>query len=59
MQNIVSRIKRDVVNEFVRKTQLEFASQISIHLDNKIYLKREDLTPVHSFKLRGAYHKIR
>ncbi|WP_190600762.1 threonine ammonia-lyase, biosynthetic [Candidatus Vesicomyidisocius sp. SY067_SCS001] len=59
MQNIVSRIKRDVVNEVVRKTQLEFASQISMHLDNKIYLKREDLTPVHSFKLRGAYHKIR
>lgn len=59
MQNIVSRIKREVVAEVVSKTQLEFASQISTHLGNKIYLKREDLTPVHSFKLRGAYHKIR
>ncbi|MDC9714757.1 MAG: threonine ammonia-lyase, biosynthetic [Gammaproteobacteria bacterium] len=59
MQNIVSRIKREIVSEVVSKTQLEFASQISAHLDNKVYLKREDLTPVHSFKLRGAYHKIR
>ena len=59
MQNIVSRINRAVVSEVVAKTRLDFAEQISVHLDNQIYLKREDLTPVHSFKLRGAYHKIR
>ncbi|WP_428087240.1 threonine ammonia-lyase, biosynthetic [Candidatus Thioglobus sp.] len=59
MQSIVSRIRRDVVREVVKQTPLEFSSQISASLDNKIYLKREDLTAVHSFKLRGAYHKIR
>ncbi len=28
-------------------------------LGNKIWLKREDQQPVYSFKLRGAYHKLR
>ncbi len=59
MHNIVKRIKRDVVREVVAKTRLDFADQISARINNQIYLKREDLTPVHSFKLRGAYHKIR
>ncbi|MBE8189655.1 MAG: threonine ammonia-lyase, biosynthetic [Candidatus Thioglobus sp.] len=59
MKNIIKRIKRDIVSEVVAKTPLDFAEQISAKFGNKIYLKREDLTPVHSFKLRGAYHKIR
>lgn len=59
MQNIVNHIRRDIVREVVDVTPLEFASQLSLYLKNNIYLKREDTTPVHSFKLRGAYHKIR
>ncbi|KAA0443346.1 MAG: threonine ammonia-lyase, biosynthetic [Candidatus Thioglobus sp.] len=59
MQNIVKRIRRDIVSEVVPTTRLDFAEQISTRLNNQIYLKREDLTAVHSFKLRGAYHKIR
>ena len=43
MQNIVNRINRAVVSEVVAKTRLDFAEQISVHLDNQIYLKREDL----------------
>src|SRR5699024_11860353 len=27
-------------------------------IGNSIFLKREDLQPVHSFKLRGAYNRI-
>lgn len=40
------------------KSPLEFAPKLSKAKNAKIYLKREDLQPVHSFKLRGAYNKI-
>lgn len=40
------------------KTPLEFAAGLSKRLNNEIWIKREDLQPVHSFKLRGAYNKI-
>lgn len=32
--------------------------QMSDRTGNTVYLKREDLQPVRSFKIRGAYHKI-
>ncbi len=41
------------------KSPLDYARNISKKLRNDIYLKREDLQPVFSFKLRGAYNKIR
>ncbi len=34
------------------------ANQLSTRLGNEIILKREDLQPVFSFKIRGAYNKI-
>lgn len=40
------------------ETPLELASNLSARVGNKILLKREDLQPVFSFKLRGAYNKI-
>ena len=39
-------------------TPLEFAAGLSKRLGNEVWIKREDLQPVHSFKLRGAYNKI-
>lgn len=33
-------------------------TQMSSRLESTIYLKREDLTPVFSFKCRGAYNKL-
>ncbi|MCQ2444404.1 MAG: pyridoxal-phosphate dependent enzyme, partial [Mailhella sp.] len=39
-------------------TPLQHLEKLSERLGNRIYLKREDLQPVHSFKLRGAYNKI-
>jgi threonine dehydratase len=39
-------------------TPLDRAANISERLQHPIYLKREDLTPVFSFKLRGAYNRI-
>ena len=35
-----------------------FASNLSAKGNNDIYLKREDLQPIFSFKNRGAYNKI-
>ena len=40
------------------ETPLELASNLSGRVGNKIILKREDMQPVFSFKLRGAYNKI-
>jgi len=34
------------------------AARLSLRLDNRVWMKREDLQPVYSFKLRGAYNKI-
>ena len=39
-------------------TPLEYAKNLSRRLGNRILMKREDLQPVFSFKLRGAYNKI-
>ncbi len=46
------------VYEVARKTPLERAPELSRRLDNEIWLKREDLQPVFSYKLRGAYNLI-
>jgi threonine dehydratase len=40
------------------QTPLDKAIKLSNQLGAEVYLKREDLQPVHSFKLRGAYNKI-
>src|SRR5690606_11878820 len=40
------------------ESPLEQAAKLSTQLGCEVYLKREDLQPVHSFKLRGAYNKI-
>jgi len=40
------------------ETPLELAPKLSSRLHNEILFKREDLQPVFSFKLRGAYNKI-
>src|SRR6218665_2202000 len=34
------------------------ARQLTERLGNQILLKREDLQPVYSFKIRGAYNKL-
>jgi len=42
----------------VKRTPLEFNPGLSSHYNANIYLKREDLQIVRSYKLRGAYNKI-
>jgi threonine dehydratase len=40
------------------ESPLEYAPTLSQRMDNRIYLKREDIQSVFSFKLRGAYNKM-
>ena len=46
------------VYDVADETPLHYAKNLSARFNNRIWLKREDLQPVFSFKLRGAYNKI-
>jgi threonine dehydratase len=46
------------VYEVARKTELDYAPQLSEVYDNRIWLKREDRQPVFSYKIRGAYNMM-
>ena len=46
------------VYDVAEETPLELARNLSRRLGNTVLMKREDLQPVFSFKLRGAYNKI-
>ncbi|HJV44403.1 MAG TPA: threonine ammonia-lyase IlvA [Bacillota bacterium] len=47
-----------VLKDVARKTPLERNNILSERFECNVYLKREDLQVVRSFKLRGAYHSI-
>ncbi len=46
------------VYDVAAETPLEVATSLSARLANRVLLKREDMQPVFSFKLRGAYNKM-
>ncbi|KAK3683051.1 threonine deaminase [Vermiconidia calcicola] len=46
------------VYDVVEETPLTHAINLSNRLESNVLLKREDLLPVFSFKLRGAYNKM-
>ncbi len=46
------------VYDVAQETPLEQAKGLSRRLHNRVLLKREDMQPVFSFKLRGAYNKM-
>jgi len=51
-------IEQARVYDVAIESPLELAPKLSSRLNNEVLLKREDLQPVFSFKLRGAYNKI-
>ena len=51
-------ILRARVYEVCDETPLEVAAQLSARLGNTVHLKREDLHPVFSFKIRGAFNRM-
>ena len=54
----LKKIKESRVYDVADVTPLSSASYLSKEIKNNVFLKREDLQPVFSFKLRGAYNKI-
>ncbi|EGV33135.1 threonine dehydratase, biosynthetic [Thiorhodococcus drewsii AZ1] len=54
----IERILKARVYDVAHETPLTRAPQLSSRLGNEVFLKREDLQPVFSFKLRGAYNKL-
>ncbi len=56
---ILKRALNSRVQEVVpAPTPLDHAPRLSERLGRAVFLKREDLTPIFSFKLRGAYNRI-
>ena len=54
----LAAIEHARVYDIARETPLELAPRLSSRLHNEVLLKREDMQPVFSFKLRGAYNMI-
>ena len=54
----LEKILNAQVYDVAVETPLEAAASLSARLNNRLLLKREDMQPVHSFKLRGAYNKM-
>jgi len=57
-EDYLKRILTARVYDVAIESPLELAVGISQTLNNRVLLKREDLQPVFSFKLRGAYNKM-
>ena len=58
MNDYFKKILQAEVYEVAKKTPLEKAHNLSNTLNNEVFLKREDLQDVFSFKVRGAYNKM-
>lgn len=57
-ESYVKRILNARIYDLAIETPLDEARLLSARTGNKVLLKREDLQPVFSFKLRGAYNKL-
>ncbi|MBI3047979.1 MAG: threonine ammonia-lyase, biosynthetic [Acidobacteria bacterium] len=58
LTQLLHDILKSRVYDVARETPLDLAPRLSRRLSNEVLLKREDLQPIFSFKLRGAYNKI-
>ncbi len=57
--NYVKKILDARIYDLAIESPVDSAPILSQRLQNQVLLKREDLQPVFSFKLRGAYNKLR
>lgn len=48
----------DLMRRFFKETPLEHSQALSKAYNTNLYLKREDLSPVRSYKIRGALNKM-
>ena len=58
LERYLKMILNSRVYDVAEETPLAYAERLSQRLGNDIRMKREDLQPVFSFKLRGAYNKL-
>jgi threonine dehydratase len=58
MNGYLKRILNARVYDVAIETPMEVAPNLSARIGNTVLLKREDMQPVFSFKLRGAYNKM-
>jgi len=58
LHRLLKLILTSSVYQAAVETPLEESQSLSNELGNRVLLKREDLQPIFSFKLRGAYNKI-
>jgi threonine dehydratase len=58
LNSYIKNILQARVYDVAIKTRLDYARNLSKRLRNHVLIKREDMQPVFSFKLRGAYNKI-
>ena len=58
MQSYLNRILTARVYDVAIESPLDVAPNLSVRIGNNVLLKREDMQPVFSFKLRGAYNKM-
>ena len=54
----LEKIRAARVYDVAKKTPLEYQPNLSARVDNRVLLKREDMQPVFSFKIRGAYNMM-
>ena len=54
----LEKILNAQVYDVAIESPLDLARNLSARTGNRLYFKREDLQPVFSFKLRGAYNKM-
>ncbi|TDJ42055.1 MAG: threonine ammonia-lyase, biosynthetic [Gammaproteobacteria bacterium] len=58
LERYVKKILASRVYDVAVETPLDEVPNLSRRLGNRVYLKREDLQPVFSFKIRGSYNKM-
>jgi threonine dehydratase len=58
ISDYVARIERARVYDSCVETRLDFAPRLSHRFGCEVFLKREDLQPIFSFKCRGAENRI-
>ncbi|NJM11102.1 MAG: threonine ammonia-lyase, biosynthetic [Synechococcaceae cyanobacterium SM1_2_3] len=58
MHDYIKKILTARVYDVAIESPLDVMNRLTRRLNNRVLLKREDLQPVFSFKLRGAYNKI-
>jgi threonine dehydratase len=59
IETYLKKILQASIYDVVKETPIDYAKWLSRRLDNEVLFKREDLQSVFSFKIRGAYNKLK